>query len=68
MTFYYVEEDNELVGNNMFYEGDYGPLAERDGDSLVIDVTEIMEEGRGVGKLREMKRRVEDAIEANEDE
>lgn len=61
MTFYYDEEAEELVGNNMFYE-DYN-IAEADGDSLVIDVNWIMEEGRGVRKLQEMRDAIDSAIE-----
>lgn len=61
MTFYYDDDAGELVGNNMFYE-DY-ELAERDGDSLVINVDWIMEEGRGVRKLEEMRNAIDSAIE-----
>jgi len=64
MTFYYDEDENELVGNNMFYE-DYD-LAERRTDSLVINVEWMMDEGRGLSKLREMRDAIDAAIEANE--
>lgn len=64
MTFTYDEGENELVGNNMFYE-DYN-LAKRRNDSLVIDVEWMMEEGRGLSKLREMRSAIDAAIEANE--
>jgi len=66
MTFYYAPKDDELIGNNMFHTGDYGPLAERDGDTLKIDVSEIMENGRGVAKLHEMHLAIIEAIEAHE--
>ena len=64
MTFYYDEDENELVGNNAFDDG-LG-FAEQDGSNLRIDVDYIMEEGRGLGKLREMLSAIEGAIEANE--
>jgi len=64
MTFYYDEDENELVGNNMFYE-DYD-LAERRDDTLAINVEWMMDEGRGLSKLREMRDAIDAAIEANE--
>jgi len=63
MTFYYDEDKNELVGNNAFDE-DLG-FAAQDDDTLRMDVDQIMEEGRGLRKLREMQSAVESAIEAN---
>lgn len=63
MTFYYDEDENELVGNNVFYE-DF-EMAEKDGDTLRIDVDWIMEEGRGEYKLKEIRDAVERAIEVN---
>lgn len=66
MTFYYDDETDTLVGNNMFYEGAYGPIADRNGDTLEIDVTEIMEHGRGMKKLREMQSAIQSAIDAHE--
>jgi hypothetical protein len=65
MTFYFDSEENELVGNNAFDER-LG-FASEDDDSLVMDVDFIMEEGRGLRKLREMRRAVDAAIEANAD-
>jgi len=66
MTFYYDSDADELVGNNMFYE-DYD-LAERDDDTLRINVEWIMEEGRGEAKLREIRDSVEAALDAHSDE
>jgi len=63
MTFYYDEDKNELVGNNAFDE-DLG-FAAQDDDTLRMDVDQIMEEGRGLRKLRGMQSAVESAIEAN---
>lgn len=63
MTFYYDEDENELVGNNAFDE-DLGFAVQDDG-TLRMDVDQIMEEGRGLRKLREMQSAVESAIEAN---
>lgn len=60
MTFYYDTDENDLVGNRAV------EYAEFDGDSLVIDVDHIMDEGRGVRKLREMRDAVDSAIEAVE--
>lgn len=61
MTFYYDEETEELIGNNMFYEGyDMAYVA---GDSLIINVDWIMEEGRGISKLKEMRNAIDSAIE-----
>lgn len=60
MTFYYVEEDNVLEGNRL------GAFTEVDGESVTIDVDAIMDEGRGIDKLNEMKRQIDAAIEANE--
>jgi hypothetical protein len=69
MTFYYDHEEDELVGNNMFAEDvPYGPLAEQDGDTLRIDVEEIMEEGRGLRKLNEMKSAIQGAIDEHDGE
>lgn len=68
MTFYFDAEKNDLVGNNMFADDyGYGPLASRDGYELVIDVDEIMENGRALAKLREMRSAIDSAIEANSD-
>lgn len=64
MTFYYDEVEDELVGNNMFYD-DYD-LAERRGDTLAINVGWMMREGRGLSKLREMRSAIDAAIEAHE--
>lgn len=61
MTFYYDADEEELVGNNMFYD-DYD-MAEVDDDSLVINVDWIMEEGRGIRKLEEMRDAIDSAIE-----
>lgn len=67
MTFYYDADADELVGNNA------GAFAEfRDGpnpgtDSLHIDVTEIMEDGRGRAKLREIRDAAQQAIHAHEE-
>jgi len=63
MTFYYDSDENELVGNNAFDER-LG-FATEDGDTLRMDVEFIMEEGRGLKKLREMRDAVDAAIEAN---
>lgn len=63
MTFWYDESDNKLVGNLAFDE-ELG-YAEQDGEELVLDVDAIMDD-RGIGKLNEMKRAIESAIEANE--
>jgi len=61
MTFYYIEEENVLEGNHGV---DY---AEIDAfGNLVIDVDYIMDEGRGIEKLEEMKNQIDEAIEANE--
>lgn len=64
MTFYYDAEADELVGNNVFDE-DIG-FGEVDGDTLYLDVTKVMEEGRGLRKLTEIRDAVESAIEAHE--
>ena len=61
MTFWYDEDENVLEGNRL------GTFTGVDGEHVTIDVDGIMEEGRGVGKLREMKRQIETAIEANEE-
>lgn len=61
MTFYYDADENDLVGNRA------AEYAEFDGDSLVIDVDTIMEDGRGLRKLREMRDAVDGAIEAVEE-
>lgn len=66
MTFYYDDEANELVGNNAFDER-LG-FATADGDTLRMDVDFIMEEGRGLSKLREMRDAVDAAIDANSEE
>ena len=60
MTFWYDEEENVLEGNRV------GAFTEVDGEQVTIDVDGVMEEGRGVDKLREMKRQIETAIEAND--
>lgn len=60
MTFYYHEADNVLEGNRL------GNFTEVDGETVTIDVDGIMEEGRGVGKLEEMQRQIQKAIDANE--
>ncbi|MDY6778992.1 MAG: hypothetical protein SV760_00265 [Halobacteria archaeon] len=65
MTFWFDDDENELVGN-MAFDDEYGYASEEDGE-LQIDVETIMEEGRGVGKLREMKRAIDAAIEANDE-
>lgn len=61
MTFYFDRSANELVGNFI------GRFTTVDGDEVTIDVDGIMEDGRGLGKLREMQGAIEDAIDANED-
>lgn len=61
MTFWYDEEENTLEGNRL------GEFIEVDGEHVTIDVDGIMTEGVGLGKLREMRRQIEKAIEANED-
>jgi hypothetical protein len=66
VTFYYDSDEDELVGNNMFYE-DYD-LAERDGDTLRINVEWIMDEGRGEAKLREIRDSVQAALDAHSDD
>lgn len=63
MTFWYDEDTNELVGN-MAFDDEYG-YASEEGGELHIDVDTIMEEGRGTGKLKEMIRSIEEAIESN---
>lgn len=63
MTFWYDKEADELIGNVAF-DDEYG-YAEQDGTDLRIDVTTIMENGRGEGKLREMKGAIDDALEAH---
>ena len=67
MTFYYETDTDRLVGNNMFYEYEYGTIAQVDGESLFIDVETIMEDGRGINKLKEMRSAIDDAIEAHEE-
>lgn len=59
MTFYYVEDDNELEGNRV------GEFIEVDGENVSIDVSGIMDEGRGAAKLEEMQAAIQDAINAN---
>lgn len=59
MTFYFLEDENVLEGNHL------GRYTEIDGDEVRIDVDAIMEEGRGIQKLDEMRMRIEDAIDAN---
>lgn len=66
MTFYYDSDADELVGNNMFYE-DYD-LASREGDTLKINVTWIMSEGRGKSKLKEIRDAAQNAIDAHADD
>jgi len=66
VTFYYDEDENELVGNNAF--DDRLGFATEDGDTLRMDVEFIMEEGRGLSKLREMRDAVDAAIDANSEE
>lgn len=61
MTFYWMEVENVFEGNRL------GAFTEVDGEMVTIDVDAIMERGRGVGKLREMRRAIDDAIEAHED-
>ena len=65
MTFYYDEEADELVGNNVFHD-DVG-FGTVDGDTLRLDVTAVMEDGRGLRKLHEMRDAIEGAIETHED-
>jgi len=65
MTFYYDEDADELIGNNMFYEDH--DMAEHRGDTLAINVEWIMEEGRGLSKLREIRDSVDAAIEAHDE-
>lgn len=66
MTFYYDEDEDELVGNNMFYDG--YDLATRDGDTLKINVEWIMEEGRGESKLKEIRDAAQNALDAHSEE
>jgi len=61
MTFYYDGDENNLVDNHA------GLFTTVDGDDVTIDVDYIMEEDRGLQKLREMGRAIEDAIAANSD-
>lgn len=61
MTFYYMEEENVLEGNQL------GEFTEVDGTTVTIDVDGIMEEGRGTRKLNEMVNQIEEAIEANQE-
>ena len=57
MTFYYDATDDALVGNNL------GEFVEIDEDGTVtIDVTAIMDDGRGFDKLKEMSTAVTSAI------
>lgn len=66
MTFYYDEDTNELVGNNAF--DDRLGFAIEDDDTLRLDVDFIMEEGRGLSKLREIRDAAQRAIDANSEE
>jgi hypothetical protein len=68
VTFYYDSGQDELVGNNMFWDDNHDAIASRDGDTLKIDVTTIMEDGRGLSKLREMRDSLEDAIAVHDGE
>jgi len=66
MTFYYDEDENALCGNNAFHP-EYGfSYVDDDGVTLVMDVDYIMDEGRGLKKLREIRDAADAAIEANE--
>lgn len=58
MTFYYIEDENVLEGNRI------GKYTEVDGETVRIDVGAILEEGRGVDKLREIQQAIDDAIES----
>lgn len=62
MTFYYDEDADVLEGNRL------GNVTEVDGETVTIDVEAIMKHGRGLGKLREMKREIQKAIDAHESE
>jgi len=66
MTFYYDSDADELVGNNAF--DDTNGFAEQDGSNLVLDVTFIMEEGRAIKKLKEIRNATQYAIDAHSDE
>lgn len=69
MTFFYDAETDTLVGNNMFYEStNHRQIASVDFQTLEIDVTVIMEDGRGLGKLREMRNAIDAAIDAHTEE
>lgn len=59
MTFYFIEDENVLEGNRL------GEFTDVDGEMVQIDVDGIMEEGRGLDKLLEMRRQIDKAIEAN---
>lgn len=67
MTFYYDEDENELRGNNAFHPEHGFAYIEDDGSTVVFDVDYIMDEGRAMGKLKEMRSAIDAAIEANEE-
>lgn len=67
MTFWYDSEDDELVGNRLMEVTEIRQLDIDDMPPEVrIDVSAMMETGRGVSKLREMQNAITDAIEAHE--
>lgn len=61
MTFWFDDQENVLVGNRV------GKYTEVNDEEIRIDVDAIMNNGRGISKLNEMKREIQKAIDANEE-